>query len=389
VKVENFEICNKMDESKQQEPKQQGPIQEEKIVFEHKFPEHVLEFDTKKYILPLINAKFGFSGSSLKCTLSFGQVENPVILTFYPETIIGGGTYGIIVRYKCRNIPELEWLVKVEGTPKGVPSNDTKAIQLLNDNKIVCGQIQASYLGTTGVMVQTGDNMPIHAWADFNLLEKMQGDLGQRNAAEDVLQVISLLTQNVPQNQKGLRKVEAALCIVENVRKQILCLLEETQDVGVYTDMKLANILFTQNDSGKLEIKVGDLGSIMPNAEGKYIATYPCYPETGSTVSLTTPKEKEQCLAWQLGVLTAELLGIDVSRLWWGVIRSHKDKEDFGRTVKQIQDEIIQKINAILPQNTDINPGAYAAYLNMDPKERPSISEPLPDLGKCEEYFDL
>ena len=54
----------------------------------------------------------------------------------------------------------------------------------------------------------------------------------------------------------------AAAHIVEEVRKQVRCLLDHDPD-HVYADLKVANVLFKKARGGKkMEIGVGDLGSM-------------------------------------------------------------------------------------------------------------------------------
>ena len=374
-----------------------------------------LRFDKFSYGLPVLKLTanplegkldgFGIRGSPPKTF--------PGTYQLYPKKIIDGGPDGLIVRYRILDTAVV-WTIKIEllkvtqdssGANVIQDSSETSVINHLTTNKIQCGQIYAYPIGKTKIVEIL--NIRKEIWVNFSRLETMQGDLSQKDAAGG-LEVISLAKRNYngPEKTEDLKAVEAALCIVEEVRRQIVCLLKSTNYEGVYADLKAANVLFKQTVENQLEVKVGDLGSINPiynfddlnigvhdlgvplRTGGIYTATAPCYPrnQQGNTVTLTTDEQKEQCLAWQLGVLMAQLLGINVQQLYYG-------HDQLVSTVGVIQEQIIKKIQAALPENLQgiIIPAEYAAYLNLNPDKRPSVLYPLPKLtdGACNNYVRM
>jgi hypothetical protein len=305
--------------------------------------------------------------------------------TFTPVTILGGGSYGIVVRYEVPGIQGLQWVVKIErlNTLSGEktappPSKETLLINELTKYQIDCGQIKAWHLGQKQITIQELDPIPDPietTWADFNLLEPMSGDLSKKNK--------SGLREVIEKYTKGdkTKDVEAALCIVEEVRKQILCFLEKSGGVAVYTDLKAANVLFTETKEGKLEIKVGDLGSMTTNSDGDNIATFPCFPHTQGIFRLNTKEEKEQCLSWQLGVLLAYLLGIDVSLLDWAhldvIVRAMKRGDNtLGnkhlQDIAAIQTTMIDKLENIMGP---VSARHISQLLSIHPKKRPFLNK--------------
>ena len=121
---------------------------------------YVLAFRRNQYRLPLI------------------RVTNTVNNETYhlkPEKIIGGGTYGIIVKYNCPT-KDLVWTIKIEQLDN---ASETGIITNLNDKKIHCGQITAYHLGNTEILIISKTKEITTVRADFNRLETMQGDLSQ------------------------------------------------------------------------------------------------------------------------------------------------------------------------------------------------------------------
>ena len=315
---------------------------------------------------------------------------NKKTYVFTPDTIMGGGTYGIVVRYNTPKFKGFYWVIKVElsGTTvntnqlldgSGIKSSsDTTIIDNLNTNDIKCGQMEAKHLGKGLISYQKIAPKKRRRkldWADFNLLEPMSGDLSSAKLRRFI---------DESTNFDKYKTVVAVLCIVEEVRKQIVCLLESTNYEGVYTDLKAANVLFTQTRDGDLEVKVGDLGSMTKNDDGEYISTYPCFPSNGGVFRLDTREQKEACLSWQLGVLLASLLGINIDDIYWEPFEVAADEElvynnsePYDRLIRDINyiaDQMIVKLETVMTQEQAERLGNL---LNTSPSERTSILEPL------------
>jgi hypothetical protein len=301
---------------------------------------------------------------------------------FDPLKILGGGSYGIVVRYKAQDIENFYWVVKIErlsqstsieGVSAVEPSDETNLINMLNKRDIRCGQMGAWSLGQYRIRIEDLSSKKVEVdWADFNLLEPMSGDLSKKN--------ILGLREVIEKYTKGdkTKDVVAALCIIEEVRKQILCLLKETENSAVYTDLKAANVLFTETTEGKLEIKVGDLGSMTTIDNNYYIATYPCFPHAEGVFPLNTREEKEQCLSWELGVLLANLLGINIAHLsfvsFQNTIGNSYLTKQLLKRLKGIREQMVTKLSTIMSKR---NAKVISSLLSPKPSKRPSLTNSL------------
>ena len=94
------------------------------------------------------------------------------------------------------------------------------------------------------------------------------------------------------------------LTIVEEIRKQLLCLLDNGY---VYTDMKPENCLYKMiNDKPKFII--GDIGGAAMDSEGEQASTYIPYEHINEGTGWTkirdmSMKEKEDFLVWEIGIM--------------------------------------------------------------------------------------
>lgn len=137
--------------------------------------------------------------------------------------------------------------------------------------------------------------------------ERYIGSVGEKhhylmNLAEGTLEDLKDRTSDFSDEDKK----ELYLTIAEEVRKQVLCLLE----MGfVYTDFKLANIFYDcpDNDNKSFKIYLGDLGSAITNHNNDHVSTYPP-PDINEEVTekglfkLTT-QDKKAVLSWGIGIL--------------------------------------------------------------------------------------
>jgi hypothetical protein len=122
------------------------------------------------------------------------------------------------------------------------------------------------------------------------------------NLAEGTLEDLKDKTSDYSDEQKR----ELYLTVTEEVRKQVLCLLE----LGyVYTDFKLANIFYDcpEDDLKSFKIYLGDLGSAITNHNNDHVSTYPPVDindeaDTKGIFNLTA-KDKKAVLSWGIGII--------------------------------------------------------------------------------------
>jgi hypothetical protein len=121
--------------------------------------------------------------------------------------------------------------------------------------------------------------------------------------------------------KRAVMTPQTAVDIVEQLRKQMLCLLDMTPDHRyLYTDMKLENILYKcdhENDFSNIRVFLGDLGSAAPYFIARkrlysYPSTFPPYAQ-GITISERefpteqAKKYKESVLSWNVGIALLSL----------------------------------------------------------------------------------
>lgn len=167
-------------------------------------------------------------------------------------------------------------------------SSDQMAAQMLSDVK--CRQIKARIIPE--------HNSPYKTLC-FILLYAMRGSMSQRGALAHYA------------SSNGITHNMAAIQIVDEVRQQVMCLLTASESI-FYADVKAANVLLGEyidnNGVYRCTVHLGDIGSIVPNRDGQYICTYPYVRGKGE---FKIPhREKEHCLAFLLGILLCDLLGL-------------------------------------------------------------------------------
>ncbi len=267
-----------------------------------------------------------------------------VMLT--PERILGEGTYGTVVQYNMTD--GKSYAVKIENR-WGLKENDKgedERVQVPTElgvteflRNVECGQMSARVIGTT----------PNYA---YSLLELMDGNL-TGNALQTYARTYRL------------KPDMAAIHIVEEVRKQVVCLLNKSENRYVYTDMKVENVMFRVTP-GQVEIKVGDFGSMDMDPEGQYVMTIPCLPSGEPYQKLETLQEKQQCLAFQLGMLLARLLVRENDVLEFYFF------EDIEERRSKI-DSLRSKLRNALPSWF----GHLADLIHSEPYVRPDITRPF------------
>lgn len=212
---------------------------------------------------------------------------------------LGSGAAGDVYEYRSED-DGASYAVKVESNDR---VNDRAVVEELRRNRVSCGQIGARYIG-----------QGVGGWtpATYTLLEMMDSELSPEFVERY-------------RRTNGIRhRAVAAVRIVEEVRRKVLCLLRESGGRYVYTDMKMENVFYREDPVSPTDfvIKLGDLGSMVPTeippldeggaAEYEYTFTYPCLPYGAKNRAFFDKTEKERCLAFQLGMLLAALLGVDI-----------------------------------------------------------------------------
>ena len=280
-------------------------------------------------------------------TITFTQSDAPhITITLRYKARLG--SRGDVHLYEDAGAPRL-YAVKVEQADgRGYYASEHSIIPDLR--KADCGQIRARIIKT----VKTPDG---RGRLYYSLLEKMDGDLAHKaTAAAGRFPAVERFRE-----ANGLASyVDAAVMIVDEVRRQVNCLLHIDPDY-MYADLKPANVLFAQT-GGKLVIKVGDLGSMIPQ-NGVYAMSYPCLP--GGTAHQafadggSGTQDRRACLAFQLGVLLAELLSIDVTEY-------HYQRTAPRKSTLPLQADLHRRLS---------EKSRYLALLvDAVPEERPSIA---------------
>lgn len=240
-----------------------------------------------------------------------------------------------------------------------------------------CGQIRARVVGVHGYR---HDRRPQRG--AFSLLETMDGNL------DDNVDILVNPTK-LYQSYHRLSSYElAAVHIAEEVRKQVLCLLENNPK-HMYHDLKADNIMYKYNAvTGEVLIQAGDLGSLVPDRYGRYLSTFPCLPSNVFFQSFPSLETKKSCLAYQVGILLARLLRIDIFNLYQHAevhvtnasVRK-RSKLKSGELRRRRQAEILLRlsVNAGLMKKMEDKLGASGCNRNLsklihiDPRKRRSV----------------
>ena len=178
--------------------------------------------------------------------------------------------------------------------------------------------------------------------AMFSIMEYMEGDL-------DNPEIVNMFMQSHPSVKN---RVDAVVMMVEEVRKQIVCLLEDSKGKYLYSDLKRVNILFKRNQDGQIIIKVGDLGSMVRNElDDGYVFSYPCLPYYKAFADPKTQQAKYACLAYEIGILMASLLGVDILPYWYQGLMDRLDEKkiefregDSQKILSVLRDSLYKKL---------------------------------------------
>lgn len=142
-----------------------------------------------------------------------------------------------------------------------------------------------------------------------------------------------------------MQRLKDRIVIFQSIREQLLCLSLQEQ---YYLDVKAENILFRADSNGKVRFYLGDIGSVVPNAEGDILATYPPFIHGLDDVAIkdgfvSTVKYDNDALvnmvSYTAGIFLMELLDItSVSDLQWNAIQLRSNTDYISKVVVAIQE---------------------------------------------------
>lgn len=179
--------------------------------------------------------------------------------------------------------------------------------------------------------------------------------------------------QKILKNKTPQKAHKHILSIVEEIRKQLICLLDNGY---IYTDMKPENCLYKMvNDEPKFII--GDIGGASMDESGEQASTYIPFEYIGEERGWTetnsmSRKEKEQFLTWEIGVMLYTLSP--------KVSSSDKCKFNaphflyFSNPCDKKYDILLTRARKSLGEWYG---DTYADYLDHNPSRRPALANKL------------
>ena len=266
-------------------------------------------------------------------------------VNFTIEKHIGYGTFSNVYKVIDTNLNIVAGL-KVEKLIE--PDISEKDIsELLNQSS--CNLLKVKYIGKTTSKL------------NVYLMELADGDL--RN--------LPVFYIDNPENTKITLNFYRN--IVEEIRKQMVFLLKKSDYKYVYTDIKLANILYKCINENTIRIFLGDLGSAVPIQDNYYIATYPPWEYINSeeksqekgVLKLSNQQDKEYTISWMLGILLLSFVYPNITS--YAYCNLH-DIDIY--THNKIVKHFINKLYG----------PSFVYYLNANKQIRTNIYNPLPDI---------
>jgi serine/threonine protein kinase len=143
-------------------------------------------------------------------------------------------------------------------------------------------------------------------------------------------------------NYSFVSKVLLYKNIVEEIRKQVVCLYENNY---IYSDFKLKNILVDYDNTG-FRIYLGDLGSAVQDSYGEQMATYPPpdvydnYMDIEEDVGFfkVIDDQKQGIISWGLGMILFLLMIDDEDESDHFLYTNDYDETKHGQSIKQMND---------------------------------------------------
>ena len=261
----------------------------------------------------------------------------------FTSTLIGKGSFGKI--YKLYNKKfKVEFGLKIEEEP-----TEKNISEFLDDKS--CNLLKVKYIGYESSLGQ-----------HFYLMELADGNL---NSLADKFHACNIKKKyDLSLSRTFFRDV------AEEIRKQMVCLLKESNYEYVYVDIKLENILYKcikgeNKGENKVKIFLGDLGSAVSYFPGFFVHTFMPIEYTDiHFFKLDTNYKKEQTLSWMIGII---LLSFINSKLAYANLSA--------KTISKLTQDNFNKVYTMLYNNYGKE---LASYLNPDPTKRPNIFETLP-----------
>ena len=269
----------------------------------------------------------------------------------FTSTLIGKGSFGQIYKLYNKDF-KVEFGLKIETFPT------EKDISKFLYNKS-CNLLKVKYIGEN---FDSYPSYPSYPLGHFYLMELADGDL------------VSLADNFRKCNKKNKYDLKKSTTffrdVAEEIRKQMVCLLKESNYKYVYVDIKLENILYKCiKGENKVKIFLGDLGSAVPNDPtfSDYTYSYKPAEYENKKFILDTNDKKEQTLSWMIGVILLSFIDINYVN------------NNLPPTESRIQYETIKKnVYGMLSENYGKQ---FASYLDSDPTKRPNIFEDLPKIN--------
>jgi hypothetical protein len=276
-----------------------------------------------------------------------------------PGRTLGQGTYGSVFKYvvggegvavkvevlkspKSATRPPAALVRSAEG--RRLATCDSEAAQILDE---ALGGRSGGLLGIRYLGLHLyGEAGAAHLYS----MPIMEGSLGDKGA-------LDTLIERFRRPGDSTAAGPAVLRIVELIRRQAVLLMQLDQRL-CYTDMKLNNVLYRLR-GGTPEVWLCDFGSAMVDNEDEYTFTYPNPPSGKPFQPLPTLHDRQAALAYQIGVLLATCIGINV-------IRYSHDHCSIPLDSTPLQVELARAYD-----------GALAALVAPDPYSRRAVTVPL------------
>lgn len=265
---------------------------------------------------------------------------------FRPHANMGRGSYGQIIRMKCREL-DMFLCIKIE---QGQPTERDISRQLIANNN-ECDILRVRFIREIPHQNNRRSRF-------VYVMENMEGNIHELISAyrERPVHEFNIMVHH----------------LAENLRRQLVCLLKNGY---YYIDFKIPNILYRQTGHRSYEVLLGDLGSMNVDSNGYMACTIPP-PEAGSDGShmkrdwLRARNRIHYILSWFIGTFYLYALRIYkhldpsiVNASDLSYVHSHpvriKNRHNARRIVTRWFGERI------------------GLYLKKRPKSRPSIFKPI------------
>lgn len=207
-----------------------------------------------------------------------GTESNDKIIIFKNPIILHETATSIILEYiddsKCHSIA-----VKI-----GEINDDIRTIELLNLNF---------------------QKIPVGIVPSYSYEDSCEKYVIMQIAAGNLSKLTHLM------NNQTLERMIFTLEIIRQIVTTFILLFKKNL---LYIDIKPENILYQFSSENQIEIRLGDLGSIIPSTKEKISTiTYPSYDRLG--IKYENPTEKD--IVWGIGILIISLMGLDLQQFIW------------------------------------------------------------------------